>query len=281
MDTESRQAACLEFAPTLDELAKKASAPHRVPRIFFIFGEYKFRRHGDSTLEKPTWWDRLRPRLHNRYWNWDDDKFGPGKGGHKSLAELVAQLCPRDAESQEDELKAAEYTLNQAQAIARTAYDRADLVERRATTIATSVAIATSFTLSGGAFIMDHSTIPWPMIKVFAVLLAFVTVFFVLSAWYALRALGGNQARTWNWESPWLLDKDIVRRPVVDRIIYRSADLLDDFAYNWEKADLKKRCVDNAVLCLTLALWGIGILSALVAIAILASTKAGPPPCHP
>jgi hypothetical protein len=218
--------------------------------------------------------------LHDRYWNWDEGTSGADDGAHKTMANMVAELCPCDAENEQQALDAAKYTLDQAQAIAQTAYNRADLVERRATTIATSVAIATTFTLSGGAFIMDHTRIPEPMIKVFAVLLALVTVFFVLSAWYSLRGLGGSQARTWNWESPWLLNKNIVQRPLAERMIYRSADLLDDFAYNWEKADLKKRCVDNAVFCLTLALWGVGILSTLVAVAILQGTKTLPEPVH-
>lgn len=272
MNGYSRRAACLEFARLLDKLAEQTSLPPKLPR--------KLMRHGDITLEKPTLRDRLRPRLHNRYWNWDNDKFGVGEGGHKSLAEIVAQLYPHDTANEADELEAAKFTLNQAQAIAQTATDRADLVDRRATSIVASVAIATSFTLSGAGFIMDHTRLPDYVIKIFAVLLAVVTVFFVLSAWYSLRALGGAHARTWNWESPWLLNKDIVQRPLAERMIYRSTDLLDDFAYNWEKADLKKRCVDNAVLCLTCALWGIGVLSIVVAFGILVTTKKLPVPGH-
>ena len=265
MNENGRRAACVEFATLLDKLAEQTSLRPKLPR--------KLLRHGDLSLDEPPLRDRLRPRLHNRYWNWDKNKFGIGEGGHKSLTEIVAQLYPHDAANEADELAAAEFTLNQAQAIAQTAIDRADLVDRRATSIVASVAIATSFTLSGAAFIMDHSRLPDYVIKVFAVLLALVTVFFVLSAWYSLRALGGAHARTWNWESPWLLNKEIVQRPLAERMIYRSTDLLDDFAYNWEKADLKKRCVDNAVWCLTFALWGIGILSVLVAFGIHSTRK--------
>jgi hypothetical protein len=263
MSEHSRRAACLEFAALLDKLADETGLPSKPPR--------KLLRYGDKTLKKPPLMDRLIPRLHDRYWNWEINKVGDG--AHKSLAEIVAQLCPDDATNKDDELRAAQFTLDQAMAIARTASDRAEIVERRATTIAASVAIATTFTVSGAAFIMDQTRLPDLMTKIFAVLLAFVTVCFVLSAWYSLRGLAGAHARTWNWESPWLLNRDIVQRPLVERMIYRSTDLLDDFAYNWEKTDLKKRCVDNAVLCLTFALWGIGILSAIVAGAILFTTR--------
>jgi hypothetical protein len=263
MSENSRRAACLGFAPLLDELAEKTSLPPKLPR--------KLLRHGDSTLPKQPLIDLLRPRLHNRYWNWDERKFGTG--AHKSLTEIVAQLCPHDAANEADELEAAKFTLDQAQAIAQTAYSRYEVIERRATNIVGSVAISTTFTLTGAALFLNHNELPRYMIKISTALLAFVTIFFVLSAWYALRALAGAHARTWNWESPWLLNDDIVQRPLVERIIYRSTDLLDDFAYNWEKADLKKRCVDNAVMCLTFALWGIGILSVILAITILSTTK--------
>lgn len=263
MNESNRRAACLGFAPLLDTLADKTSIPPRSPR--------NLQRHGDRTLRKPPLKDRLRPRLHNRYWNWDERKFGTG--AHKSLTEIAAQLYPHDAADEADELAAAKFTLEQAQAIAATAFTRSDVVERRATSIVGSVAISTTFTLTGAALFMDHNKLPGYMIKISAALLAFVTIFFVLTAWYALRALAGSHARTWNWESPWLLNEEIVKRPLVERIIYRSTDLLDDFAYNWEKADLKKRCVDNAVLCLTCALWGIGILSVILAISILSMSK--------
>lgn len=258
-DKQSRRAACLKFAPRLDEFVDETRLPPKTPR--------KFLRHGDITLKKPPRIE-LRPRLHDRYWN------SGGKGGHKLLSEIVAQLYPDGAADQDDELAAAEFTLEQAKAIAQTAYDRAEIVERRATTIAGSVSIATPFTVSGATFIMGQTWLSGPVTTILAVLLAFVTVFFVLSAGYSLRGLAGAYTRTWSWESPWLLNREIVDRPLVERTIYRSADLLDDFAYNWERADLKKRFVDNAVLCLTLAMLGIGILSAVVVYAILCKTGA-------
>jgi hypothetical protein len=86
--------------------------------------------------------------------------------------------------------------------------DRAAAADRRATTIAGTVAIAASFTLGGAGLVLDRVKVPDADVRrLFAVLLCVTTVFFVLSAIYALRALVGT--RGWHWADPHQLDQGV------------------------------------------------------------------------
>jgi hypothetical protein len=95
----------------------------------------------------------------------------------------------------------ANETLDHVKAIAQDTADRAAAADRRATTIAGTVAIAASLTLSGGALALDKNKLTdvdarrW-----FAIGLCFATAAFVLAAFYALRALVAT--RRWNSDKP-------------------------------------------------------------------------------
>ncbi|MCW2626463.1 MAG: hypothetical protein QOF66_4888 [Mycobacterium sp.] len=222
--------------------------------------ERKRKRYGPG-LPRTRLDDRLWPALHDRWWNWN-----ARKEEHKELSDLADQLYPL---ATDNHLRSADLTLDQAKAVAQTAVDRAAAADRRATTIAGAVAIAASFTLSGAGVVLGKSSLPDWAVKASAVMIALITVLFVLSAVYALRALAGRRGRTWHWETPYTLERDRVELTDVQRLTKRSADLLNDFAFNWEISDLKNRYVDNALLCLTLALCGVATLSIIVACAVL------------
>jgi hypothetical protein len=222
----------------------------------------KRRRYGPG-LPRPGLDDRIWPALHERWWNWDSREKE-----HKALSNLADQLRPVVTDNH---LRSADLTLDQAKAVAQTAVDRAAAADRRATTIAGAVAIAASFTLSGAGVVLGESSLPASAVKASAVMIAVISVLFVLSAVYALRALAGRRGRTWHWETPYTLERDRVDLTDVERLTTRSADLLNDFAFNWEISDLKNRYVDNALLCLTLALCGVATLSIIVAGAALSN----------
>jgi hypothetical protein len=80
-----------------------------------------------------------------KWWNYDADQART-----KTLAELFAELRHGNPEE-------ARETLEHVEAIAQSAVDRAAAADRRASTIAGTVAIAASFTLSGSALILDNS----------------------------------------------------------------------------------------------------------------------------
>jgi hypothetical protein len=140
--------------------------------------------------------------------------------------------------------------------------DRAAAADRRASTIATAVAIAASFTISGAALVLDDKNIADGNLRRWmAVVLFLTTVFFVLSAGYALRALVAT--RQWNWSSPFDLPTE-AGESLEKRLGMRAAHLLEDFAANWEISDLKNRNVDTSLICLFVALLGIATLAALL-----------------
>src|SRR3954451_22078645 len=106
----------------------------------------KRRRVGPK--DKPTLADTLWPQQHARWWGYDAQA---GRG--KSVKQLYKQLRTNDAAA----WPAA--TLDHVTEIAQTAVDRAAAPARRATTIAGTVAIAASFTLSGAGLVADPTKI--------------------------------------------------------------------------------------------------------------------------
>jgi hypothetical protein len=201
-------------------------------------------------------WDRVFPRRHGKYWNWDDTAKKT-----RDFADLQADFRDTDPED-------AKAALEHVQAIADSALLRADGADRRATTIAGTVAIAASFTLGGAGVVLDDSKFrEHPDLRTaFAIVLAFTTVAFVTSAAYALIAL--VKTRFWRWARPGHLDP-LKGKPAAVRRGARSAHLLDDFAYDWEVSVLKNHLVDRALVALVAALAGIALLAILVAFRFL------------
>ena len=212
----------------------------------------------------PDWLDRIWPRRHGKWWNWDHERRQT-----QSVNDLLGKLTSGDAGPVP--LGEAEAKAKVVEAVAQTARDRAEAADRRATTMASGVAIAASFTLSGAGLLLDGTR--WEeesILRVcFAVGLLFTTLAFVLTAIYALRALVSKRTRTWNWNDPtkmWLVfgEKDPGRFLMLD-----AAQRLSEFASNWEISDLKNRNVDNALRCLIAALAGIALLAAIAALAAI------------
>ena len=194
--------------------------------------------------------DLIWPKLHERWWNWDGEKKRV-----KSVEELYRGLRTGTVEQ-------AKETLEHVEAIAQTAVDRAAAADRRATTIAGTVAIAASFTIGGAGIVVDPNKINDATIrKAFAIVLCLVTVAFIFAAIFALRALVAT--RTWRWSEPRDLPLD-ARELRTKQIGMRAAHLLSAFSYNWEISDLKNRCVDRALQFLVVALIGIAVLSSLL-----------------
>lgn len=211
----------------------------------------KRRRVGPK--DKRTLADTLWPQRHAKWWGYDT-----AAGREKSVDELYEQLRTDD----ENAWPAA--TWEHVQGIAQTAVDRAAAADRRATTIAGTVAIAASFTLSGAGLVVDPTKIADGTIRLlFTCVLAATTILFITSAIFALRALVST--RQWSWSNPHDLphDKD---EPANKQLGMRAAHLYADFATNWEISDLKNRLVDNALVCLVGALSGIGGLAVLLVI---------------
>jgi hypothetical protein len=165
-----------------------------------------------------------------------------------------------------DEAELAKETLEHVQEIAQGAVERAAAADRRATTIAGTVAIAASFTLSGGSLALDGNK--WSDLgarRWFAIGLCVTSAAFVLSAFYALRALVAT--RVWHWSQPFDLPI-CISEPSPKRLGMRATHLLQGFAGNWEISDLKNRLVDLALRWLLLALTTIVALAVLVAIEV-------------
>jgi hypothetical protein len=196
-------------------------------------------------------WDRfVWPRVHGKWWTFDV---------LEKKTQTPEEICARlRLESPEQ----AKETLDHVEAIAQGAVDRAAAADRRAGTIAGTVAIAATFTLTGGGLALDHMKLTDPDLrKAFAIGLVVTTAAFVLSVFYALRAL--VSARVWSWSEPFDLpvSEDEDRKT---QLGMRAAHLLQDFAGNWEISDLKNRLVDLALRWLLLALAAIVCLAAII-----------------
>jgi hypothetical protein len=199
--------------------------------------------------------DKVFPRRHGKWWNWD-----AATGTTRDVDALRLEF----ADTELDDAKAA---FEHVQAISDSAVSRADGADRRATTIAGSVAIAASFTLGGAGVVLDGDKFKGhgDSRLFFAIVLAFTTAAFVISAAYALTAL--VKTRFWRWARPDHLD-EARGQEAAARYGIRSAHLLDDFAFNWEVSVLKNHLVDKALWWLIAALAGIAVLAVLVAIQI-------------
>lgn len=199
--------------------------------------------------------DHVWPYRHGKWWNWDAQSKQTS-----SVDQLMTMM-------RLDRPEEAKESLEFAEAVAQTALDRAEAADRRATTIAGSVAISASFTLSGAGLVLDGGK--WvddsTLREYFAVGLFIATAFFVLAAVYSLRALVSKRTRTWNWLSPidmWRCAKE----PNAElRLGRKAAQILDNFAANWEIADLKNRNIDNSLRCLIVALLSLTSLAVIAA----------------
>jgi hypothetical protein len=203
--------------------------------------------------------DRLFLSLHGKFWNFD-----VGANRTQDFAKLFKGLRLDDPDQAKD-------TLDHIETIAQTARDRADAADRRATTIASSVAIAASFTLTGGGIVVGDNTIGSQSIRIaFASVLFATTLLFIGSAYCALRAL--VRRRDWSWLDPHSLRS---APPGLDRheasrqhlLGVRATHLLENFAYNWEVSDLKNRYVDRAFIFLLAGLGGIAGLGGVLVFA--------------
>jgi hypothetical protein len=210
----------------------------------------------------PGWLDRIWPRRHGKWWNWDAKRRQT-----QTVNDLLGELTSGDPGPMT--LVQAEAKAKMVDEVAQSARDRAEAADRRATTMASGVAIAASFTLSGAGLLLDATR--WeeaPILRVcFAAGLLFTTLAFVFAATYSLRALVSERTRTWNWNDPgkmWIVfgEHDPGRQ-----LMLRAAQRLSEFASNWEISDLKNRNVDNALRCLIAALTGIALLAAIAALA--------------
>ena len=153
----------------------------------------------------------------------------------------------------------SEELLEQARAMAQSAVDRTANAERRATTLCGTVAIAASLTVSGAGLILDRSKVPEQGWRVgFATAFAVATLLFVLSGLYATRAL--VRSRRWAWVHP---DRIPERkgRPLSEQQVDRAAELLHDFAFNWEVSDTKLRALDSSYRAFTAALVVLVVIS--------------------
>ncbi|HEY8717125.1 hypothetical protein [Pengzhenrongella sp.] len=200
--------------------------------------------------------DFVLPYRHGKYWNWD-----PVKRQSETAAHLMARM-PLDTEA------SANACLQMAELVAKSAIDRAEAADHRASTIAGSVSIAASFTLSAAGLLLDESK--WPTDSrprtLFAIVLCLTTGLFVLAALYSLRALVSKKTRYWKWIDPNDLWAILGESTAEGRTGLRAARLLDNFASNWEIADLKNRNIDNALRCVLCA------LSALTGLAVIAAS---------
>jgi|SRR5689334_20470953 len=199
--------------------------------------------------------DRIFPRRHGKWWNWDS-----ATGSTRDVHALEADFAGED-------LEAAKAAFEHVQAISDSALSRAESADRRATAIAGAVPIAASFTLAGAGVVLDSAKFDGhhDVRTMFAIVLAFTTAAFVVSATYTLYAL--VKTRYWRWARPDHLDA-LKQQPAAVRYGVRSAHLLDDFAFNWEVSVLKNHLVDKALWALIAALAGIAVLAILVAIQI-------------
>jgi hypothetical protein len=203
----------------------------------------------DRFVDRFVW-----PRIHGKWWTFDVQ------------ANRMQQTDEVYETLRADEVEAAKETLDHVEEIAQGAVERAAAADRRATTIAGTVAIAASFTLTGGSLALDGNK--WgdaDARRWFAIGLCVTSGAFVLSAFYALRALVAT--RVWHWSQPFDLPIDLSEQ-MPKRLGMRATHLLQGFAGNWEISDLKNRLVDLALRWLLLALAAIVALAVIVAIEV-------------
>ena len=221
---------------TFDDFGRKRVAPNDT------------RPWAERFVDRFVW-----PGRHGKWWN-----FNTAESRTKTAVELFEGLHNRDIEE-------ARATLAHIESIAQGAVDRAAAADRRATTIAGTVAIAASLTLSGGGLALDAQKITDPDARRwFGIVLCVATACFVLSAFYALRALVAT--RTWNWGQPTDLPIE-AEEHLQKRLGMQAAHLLQDYAGNWEISDVKNRLVDLSLR------WLVGALFSLLGLAVLVASQ--------
>jgi hypothetical protein len=190
-----------------------------------------------------AWWNRNRKRLPEK------------EEQHRAaINEMIATLPSRGDGT-------VDAVVTHAEEIAQTAVDRAAAADRRATTIAGTVAIAASLTLTGSSLVFDGGKIKDDVWRGFLAFILFAaTAAFVAAAVYALIAL--VRYRKWNWAEMWDLPKQASSGDEIK--LNRAAELLYDFQWNWEISQVKNRYVDNALVSLVAAL----VLLAVLALAL-------------
>lgn len=97
--------------------------------------------------DRRTALDVVWPRLHARWWNFNSDA-----GGGRQYPSCSMSLKETYPDGTKD-------MLEQVEEIAESALNRAEAADRRASTIAGSVAIAASFTLTGAGLVLDHQKV--------------------------------------------------------------------------------------------------------------------------
>ncbi|GAB2471742.1 hypothetical protein [Jatrophihabitans fulvus] len=208
--------------------------------------------------EKLSFGDVVWPRRHGEYW-WAKESFGRSSNGRFSANALANDSYGSPAE-----------LVDLSKLIAQTAVDRAAAADRRATTVAGSVAVAASFTLGGGSLVLDAAK--WhesdSLRHAFSVVLAVTVFVFALSAVFAVRALAGREGRRWSWVTPTDMRYVLTATDPEVRLRVQAARLLNDYARNWEVADFKNRAVDNSVRCLIAGLALLTVCAALCAAAV-------------
>jgi hypothetical protein len=205
----------------------------------------------DDSEKGPSLHDRLFPPRNHPWWTRDRKP----RTQHLDAIDAMIKTLPSGEDG------TSEAVLAHAQEIAQTAVDRAAAADRRATTIAGTVAIAASLTLSGASLVFDTSKIKDEVWRgALAFILFAATAAFVAAAVYALVAL--VRYREWNWAEMWDLPRTVGSADELNRI--RAAHLLHNFCRNWEISDVKNRWVDNALRALIVAL----VLLAVLALAL-------------
>jgi hypothetical protein len=187
------------------------------------------------------WTDRMRGRLAEGSLprRWYDNASLPLDAPRRFTephAELVERLTPRTADGNIDEERTKE-VLAEAQETYASADARIEGAERRATTLQSAVAIATSLLLAGGALLADASKVRGDGWR--AALALFLVLTVASLALAGLRALGATSRI------------HIVHRPTPTNIIERTAapaaearldlaaETLKDYGYNTKVADWK------------------------------------------
>ena len=197
----------------------------------------------DSAAGKPSerWIERVRSRLHegSRGRALFDAAFlplDPPGQFTEPHSQLVARLTPRDSSGAVDAARTHDI-LAEAQAIYASADERIDGVERRATTLLSAVAIATSLLLAGGALLADPTKVHGAGWR--SALAACLTVTVISLAMAGARALGA-MARIHVIHRPTsTLILDRTGTPATEARIDLAAETLKDFGFNTQVAAWK------------------------------------------
>lgn len=144
------------------------------------------RRRMVGPHDKPTLADRIWPRRHGRYWV----SKRVVRAQSKNVEFIAAELARMSLAPPSEELALASV-------VAQTAIDRAAAADRRASTIAGTVAVSASLTVSGGGLALDQAK--WSGHEAwrttFGIFLCLAVLAFTLAAVFSLRALASYEGR--------------------------------------------------------------------------------------